>query len=122
MKMVNYIWEANMATIEKKSFNQPEQTKQLGRLKVESIIMGALNFARETAAPGWQWSKDVKPVAKTESCQVNHLIYVISGQLRVRTDDGNEEEFNPGDMGLIPPGHDGWTVGNERLIWLEIPH
>jgi mannose-6-phosphate isomerase-like protein (cupin superfamily) len=123
MKIVNfYIGEANMATIEKKSFNQPEQTKQIGRVKVESITIGALNFARETAAPGWQWSKDVKPVAKTESCQVSHLLYVISGKLRVRTDDGKEMEFNPGDMGLIPPGHDGWTVGNEPLVWLEIPH
>jgi quercetin dioxygenase-like cupin family protein len=122
MKIVNYIWEANMATIEKKSFNQPEQTKQIGRVKVESITVGVLNFARDTAAPGWQWSKDVKPVAKTESCQVSHLLYVISGKLRVRMNDGKEEEFNPGDMGLIPPGHDGWTVGDKPLVWLEIPH
>jgi hypothetical protein len=111
-----------MAIFEKKSFNQPDQTKQIGRLKVESITFGTLNFARETAAPGWQWSKDVKPVAKTESCQMSHLLYVLSGTLRVRTDDGKEEEFNSGDMASIPPGHDGWTVGNKPLVWLEIPH
>jgi uncharacterized cupin superfamily protein len=115
------IREANMATMEKRSLNQPEKTQNIGRVKVESITMGDLNFARDTAAPGWQWSKDVKPVAKTESCQVNHLIYVISGQLRVRMDDGTQEEFNPGDMGSIPPGHDGWTVGDKPAIWLEIP-
>ena len=120
--MVNYKQEANMATIEKKSLNQPEKIQNIGRVKVESITIGTLNFARDTAAPGWQWSKDVKPVAKTESCQVNHLIYVISGRIQVRMDDGKEEEFNPGDIGVIPPGHDGWAVGNKPTVWLEFQH
>src|SRR4030042_4172239 len=111
-----------MATIEKKSLNQPEQTKNIGRVKVEVITIGGLNFQRDTAEPGWRWSVDVKPVAKTESCQVNHLLYLISGRLHVRMNDGKEVEFNPGDMGLISPGHDGWTVGDKPAIWLEIPH
>jgi ethanolamine utilization protein EutQ (cupin superfamily) len=111
-----------MATIVKKSLNQPEKTQNIGKVKVESVSMGSLNYARDTAAPGWQWSKDVKPVAKTESCQVDHVIYMISGRLHVRMDDGKEVEFNPGDMGAIPPGHDGWTVGNKPAVWLEIPH
>jgi uncharacterized cupin superfamily protein len=111
-----------MATIEKKSFNQPEETKRIGRVKVESIKMGALNFQRDTAEPGWQWSKDVKPVAKTESCKGDHIIYVISGKLHVKMDDGKEMEFNEGDMGAIPPGHDGWTVGDKPAVWLEFQH
>ena len=85
-----------MATIEKKSLNQPEQTKQIGRVKVEVITMGGLSFQRDTAQPGWRWSEDVKPVAKTESCQVNHLLYVISGRLGVRMNDGKEMEFSEG--------------------------
>ena len=111
-----------MATIEKKSLNQPEQTKNIGRMKVEVITIGGLNFQRITAQPGWRWSVDVKPVVKTESCQVNHLLYVISGKLRVRMNDGKEVEFNPGDMGLIPLGHDGWTVGDKPAVWLEFQH
>jgi len=91
-----------MATIEKKSLNQPEQTKQIGRMKVEVIKMGGLNLERHTAEPGWRWSVDVKPVVKTESCQVKHLLYVISGKLHVKMSDGKEMEFNSGDMGLIP--------------------
>ncbi len=111
-----------MATIEKKSLNQPEQTKQIGRMKVEVITMGGLNFERHIGEPGWRWSVDVKPVVKTESCQVNHLLYVISGRIHVRMNDGKEMEFNPGDMGLIPPGHDGWTVGDKPVVWLEFQH
>ena len=111
-----------MAPIEKKSLNTPEQTKSIGRVKVDVTAIGGLNFQRFTAQPGWRWSEDVKPVAKTESCQVSHLLYLIEGGLHVRMDDGKEMEFNPGDMGLIPPGHDGWTVGNKPALWLEIQH
>jgi len=111
-----------MPTIEKKSLNQPEQTKTFGKMKVEVITIGGLNFQRNTAQPGWRWSVDVRPVAKTETCQVSHLLYVISGRLHVRTNDGKEVEFNAGDMGLIPPGHDGWTVGDKAAVWLEFQH
>lgn len=111
-----------MATIEKKNYNVPDETKIVGRMKIEFITVGSLKFSRNTAAPGWQWSTDVKPVAKTESCQVNHLFYLISGRLHVCLDDGSEMDFNPGDTGSIPSGHDGWTVGDEPAVWLELPH
>jgi hypothetical protein len=35
---------------------------------------------------------------------------------------GKEEEFGPGDVADIPPGHDGWTASDEPVVWLEIPH
>ena len=35
-------------------------------------------------------------------------------------DDGAEMEFGPGDVYEIPSGHDGWVVGNEPMIGLEI--
>jgi len=112
----------SMASIEKKSMNRPEETQNFGRIRIEKIKMGALTFQRDTAEPGWQWSKDVKAFAKTESCQMDHLFYMISGKVRVRANDGKEEEFGPGDMAWIRPGHDGWTVGDKPAVWLEIPH
>jgi hypothetical protein len=113
----------NVTNMEKKSLYQPEQTQKFGRLTVEIITIGGLTFKRDTAEPGWRWSQDVKPVVKTDSCQINHLFYLISGKLHAKMNDGKEMEFNPGDMGLVPPGHDGWTVGgDEPAVWLEIPH
>jgi hypothetical protein len=26
---------------------------------------------------------------------------------------GSEEEFGPGDVGYLPPGHNAWIIGNE---------
>lgn len=111
-----------MATVEKKSLNQPKETEKYEKLKIEVVTIGGFTIRRVTAEPGWQWSKHLKPVAKTESCQKDHLLYVISGRLGTRMNDGKEEEFGPGELGSVPPGHDGWTVGNKPVVWLEIPH
>jgi hypothetical protein len=59
--------------------------------------------------PGWKWSNDVKPLAGTDSCQVAHVGYVISGRMVVRMD----EAFN------MPPGHDAWTVGDEACVLVD---
>ena len=32
---------------------------------------------------------------------------------------GDELELGPGDVGIIPPGHDGWVVGDEPVISIE---
>ena len=111
-----------MPTIEKKSLNQPEETNKPEKLKMEAITIRGLPIRRVTCEPGWQWSKHLKPVQKTESCQKDHILYVISGRLGVRMNDGKVEEFGPGDVGSIPLGHDGWTIGNEPVVWIEIPH
>ena len=112
-----------MPSIEKKSFNSPDETTNPGeKLKVEVVIAGDRKIQKITAEPGWKWSKHLKSVVKTESCEKHHLLYVISGKLAACMNDGTVEVFGPGDIGVIPPGHDGWTVGDEPVVWLEIPH
>lgn len=69
--------------------------------------------------PGWRWSKDVKPIAGTDSCQVSHAGYVISGRMAVVMDDGTRGEMGPGDMVVIPPGHDAWVLGDEPCTMVD---
>jgi hypothetical protein len=69
--------------------------------------------------PGWSWEKCVKPIAKTNSCQAPHTQYVISGKMRVRMNDGSEEEFGPSDVGYVPSGHNAWVVGDEPVIAVD---
>jgi quercetin dioxygenase-like cupin family protein len=33
--------------------------------------------------------------------------------------DGTEEEYGPGDVAYIPPGHSAWVVGNEPYVGIE---
>ena len=37
----------------------------------------------------------------------------------VLLDDGSEQEFGPGNTGIVPPGHDAWVVGNENFVAID---
>ena len=68
---------------------------------------------------GWRWSKDIKPIAKTELCEAPHFLYQLSGRMKVVMRDGQEVESGPGDVVIIPPGHDAWVVGNEPVVVID---
>jgi len=108
-----------MAEMVKKSFDAPEETRPIDKGKVEVVDLGGVKAMRVRFEPGWRWSECVKPIVGTNSCQVAHLIHVISGRMVVRMDDGSEAEFGPGDVGSIPPGHDAWIVGNEPFVSID---
>src|SRR5262249_10608162 len=108
-----------MSTLGKKSFNAPDETRSLPKTRVEVVTFGEMSAMKTTFEPGWRGSEDVKPKVGTESCQVLHFGYVISGRQRVRMDDGTEEEFGPGDVMVVSPGHDAWVVGDEPYVGLD---
>jgi uncharacterized cupin superfamily protein len=39
--------------------------------------------------------------------------------MTVRMDDGTVTELTPGTVFHIPPGHDGWTEGDEACVLLD---
>ena len=107
----------------KRNFTDPDTILDtMERITVNGVDVDGVTLSRVTALPGWVWSVHSKPVHKTDSCQVDHLFYVISGQVNTRDNDGVETEYRAGDLAHIPPGHDGWTVGAEPAVWIEIPH
>ena len=108
-----------MKTIKKKSLDSPEEKREFPKGQVELVTIGDVTFGRGTFQPGWKWSESVKPIAKTDSCLAPHTQYHISGILHVRMDDGTEMEYGPGDVGVVPPGHDAWVVGNEPVVVID---
>lgn len=104
----------------KKSLSRPEETRSFEKGKVDLVTVGDVTFGRISLQPGWKWSKCVKPIAQTESCEASHLTYHISGRLHIRMDDGTEQEYGPGDVSLVPPGHDAWVVGDEPVVAIDI--
>ena len=47
--------------------------------------------------PGWKWSVNLKPIAGTDSCEVSHLGYCMSGRMKICMDGGGEYEIGPGE-------------------------
>ena len=100
-----------MKTIVKKSFASPDEVyNPKETMKLEIINVDGLKLQRNTAQPGYHG----------ENCEYNHLLYVISGKFHVRMPGGDELEFGPGEVGVIPAGHDLRVAGSEPVIWLEI--
>src|SRR5690242_6947313 len=98
--------------MEIKNMSAPDEVRDLPRTRVELVNLGEQSLMRLTLQPGWRWSEHVKPTAGTDSCEVAHFNYIISGHLHIKTDDGNEAEVGPGDVMALAPGHDAWVVGD----------
>ena len=109
-----------MATLEAKSLDRPDETRPFaGHGKMDVVQLSEGVVGKGVFEPGLRWSQDVKPIAKTDSCQAHHLGYVLAGRMRVRMNDGTEAEVGPGDVFKVDPGHDAWVVGNEACVMLE---
>ena len=110
-----------MAGLVRKSLDSPEETRPFvdGKGKLELVDIDAGGVGRATFEPGWQWSKHVKPIANTDSCQAAHMGYVVSGRINIAMDDGEEMEFGPGDYMTAAPGHDAWVLGDEPCVVID---
>jgi quercetin dioxygenase-like cupin family protein len=110
-----------MSGLVRKSLDTPEETRSFedGKGQLDLVNLDGGPVGRAVFQPGWQWSRHVKPIAGTDSCQAPHMGYFISGRMKVVMDDGQQEEFGPGDFMICPPGHDAWIVGDEPCIVID---
>lgn len=109
-----------MSAMRKRSFANADEVRRFDCGVLEVATLGGVTFGRAILQPGWKWSTSVKPIAGTQSCEAPHLQYHVSGRLHVVMDDGSEDEFGPGDVSLLPPGHDAWVVGDEAVVVIDI--
>jgi hypothetical protein len=109
-----------MADVEVRSFDQPDETRPFeGKGQAEVVNMAGRAIGRGTFEPGWKWSENIKPIAGTDSCQVSHLGYCVSGRMKVYMDDGSQGEVGPGQVVAIPRGHDAEVIGDEPCVMID---
>jgi hypothetical protein len=102
-----------------KNLDNPDESRSFDHGELSLVSLAGVTIVRAAFKPGWRWSKDVRPIVGTDSCQVLHQAVVISGRLRVRMDSGEETELVSGDAHVVGPGHDAWVVGDEPCIVLD---
>jgi quercetin dioxygenase-like cupin family protein len=111
--------ETDMAKAELKSFGKPDEVRQFPKGRLELVKIGGATVGRAVFEPGWRWATSVQPLAHTKSCEAPHFQYHVSGVLRILMDDGTEFDCKPGDVSLLPSGHDAWVVGNEPVVLVD---
>jgi hypothetical protein len=104
---------------EHKTFAKPDEVREFPHGRLEILKVGNGEVGRLVLQPGWRWSKDVKPIAHTDSCHAPHFQYHLTGKLGIKMDDGTEMIAGPGDITSLPSGHDAWVVGDEPVTVVD---
>ena len=108
-----------MPRLQSRPFATPDEARAFPHGSAEVLRLDESVVGRATYEPGWRWTADMPGVAGTETCQLHHLGYSISGVMHVVTDEGHEIDILPESMYEIPSGHDAWVVGDEPWVTLE---
>ena len=107
------------AAIEIRRFENPDDAldmKEAGGIAIIRLRGGTTGM-HAVFEPGWTWEKDEKPLlGSPDSCPMSHIGYCIGGKLAVRMVDTDvETHIGAGDFFEIPPGHDAYVEGDERV-------
>jgi len=107
------------AAIEKRRFDTPDDKldmKERGGIAILNMGTGATGM-HAVFEPGWTWERDEKPLlGDPETCPMHHTGYCFSGTLVVRMVEADREtRIGAGDFFEIPPGHDAYVEGDDRV-------
>ncbi len=103
----------------RRSFDASDEKRTYDKLVLDLVSLGGVTVSRNVYQPGWRWSASIWPLVRSDGCQVRHAFYMVSGHMRVHMNDGAELEFGPGEVGIVPSGHDAWVVGQEPVELID---
>jgi hypothetical protein len=110
----------SISKFEVKSHATPDETRTPEKTRVEVVKLEGYTIGRFNLQRGWRWSECIKPVAKTELCQLSHVGHAVSGKIHVKMGDGTEKTISAGESYTIPPGHDAWVEGDTPFVCIEV--
>ncbi len=92
----------------------------IGGLSVDEASAGDARIKRIVYPPGWKWSTDMAPVTGTTSCQHVHVGFIAQGAMDISYDDGRTIQLRAPGFAVLEPGHDGWVVGDESVVFIQV--
>lgn len=96
------------------------QTRVVGGVQIDVAPAGSGRIKRVIYQPGFRWSTDMKQAVGTELCMHAHVGFIARGRIHVQYGDGTVLEFVAPQVVAIEPGHDGWVVGDEPAVLIEV--
>jgi hypothetical protein len=96
------------------------ERREVGGVSLEVARAGSARVKRLVYEPGFRWSTHMKPHVKTDLCMHAHVGFIVQGRIHIQYADGCTLEFAAPQVVAIEPGHDGWVVGDEPAIMIEV--
>jgi len=103
----------------KKNLRSPEESIVFPGVTEDMVEIGGFTVSRTVQDPGWRWSEHMKHLVGGDLCEARHVGVVLSGSWGAVLRDGSVLEFGPDDVYDVPPGHDGYTIGDEPCVLIE---
>jgi len=108
-----------MAKLQRKTFGNPDNLRQVPGGQVETYDMGDIRIGRSILEPGWRWSTSLKPIVRTDWCMSHHIGLCLAGSSRIWMREGAEIVISPGMFYEVPPGHDAEVISDEPYITID---
>jgi hypothetical protein len=104
----------------RKTLAEPDETVSSPGVADDVVRLAGYTITRSVQQPGWRYSRDVPGAAELDGwCPQHHVGVVLSGRWGADLRDGTTLEWGPDDVYDCPPGHDGFTVGDEPCVMIE---
>jgi len=94
--------------------------REIGGLQLDVVRTGTGRVKRVIYPAGFRWSTHMKPVVGTDLCMHAHVGFLARGRMKVQYADGCTIDLEAPQMIAIEPGHDGWVVGDEGAVLIEV--
>ena len=94
--------------------------RTVGHVRLDVAKAGGARVKRLIYPAGFKWSVDMKPVTGGDSCMHAHVGFLARGRIRIIYADGCRQDFKAPQVIAIDPGHDGWVLGDEPAVLIEI--
>jgi hypothetical protein len=95
-------------------------TRLVGGVQVDVVRAGSGRIKRVIYQPGFRWSTHMKKQVGTELCMHAHVGFIARGRIHIDYADGTTVEFVAPQVVAIEPGHDGYVVGDEAAVLIEV--
>ena len=95
-------------------------SRVVGGVQVDVAPAGSGRIKRVIYQPGFRWSTHMKDSVGTDLCMHAHVGFIARGRIGVRYADGTSLEFTAPQVVAVEPGHDGWVVGDEPAVLIEV--
>jgi len=95
-------------------------TRVVGGVQVDVVRAGSGRIKRVIYQPGFRWSTHMKGQVTTDLCMHAHVGFIARGRIHIDYPDGTTLEFAAPQVVAIEPGHDGYVVGDEPAVLIEV--
>ena len=95
-------------------------SREVGGVRLDVAPAGQARVKRMIYPAGFRWSKAMKPLVGTDRCMHAHAGFLARGEIHMEYPDGCVVKYKAPQVVAIEPGHDGWVVGKEAVVLIEI--